>query len=263
MNKGIILITGAARGIGKAIALRMAEEKYDLILNDIIDLEETANLCMSTKVKIFSVKGDITSENILQKVNKQIIDYNGSLVGLVNNAFSEIRKPFLDLTDDDWQYTINNSFLSAVKASKICLPYMIKRKTGSIVNIGSVHSFASGANFAPYEASKAAMVALTKSLAVEFGKMGIRTNGVAPGLVITERNHDKWLKGGNELEYVNYSYPLHRPGKLSEVANLVKFLISEEASFINGTTIPVDGGMLANLPENVALTIAAKDAIKR
>ena len=261
MNRGIILITGAARGIGKAIALLMAEEKYDLILNDVIDIEETAHLCVNNNVKVFSIKGDITSQDTLQRVRQQIENYDGRLVGLVNNAFSEVRKSFMDLTDDDWQFTINNSFLSAVKASKICLPYMIKEKTGSIVNICSVHSFGAGRNFAPYEASKAAMVALTKSLSVEFGKMGIRVNGVAPGLVITERNHDKWLKDGKELEYVNCSYPLGRPGKPLEVANLVKFLISEEASFISGSIFPVDGGMLANLPENVALTIAAKDTI--
>lgn len=255
MGKGTVLVTGAARGIGKAISLKLAEEKYDLILNDILEQKESVDLCERMGVKVTSIVGDILNDEILQKMSNNLRNHESKLVGIVNNAFSEVRKPFLELTDGDWLFTINNSLMSAVKTTRTFLPFMINEKKGSIVNIASVHSFGAGYNFAPYDASKAAMVALTKSLAIEFGKYGIRVNGIAPGLVITERNQSLWFNGTKKLEYVNLSYPLGRPGEPMEVANLVEFLISDKASFISGVTIPVDGGMLANLPDTVAINI--------
>lgn len=258
INNKSVVVTGAGRGIGRAIASKLSEKGYNVIVNDILDLESTIQECKENGVNAIGIKGDITNDEILQKIKDTVQESKYDLIGVVNNAFSEVRKPFLELTDEDWHSTLENSFMSAVKVSKNLLPIMIKKKKGSIVNIASVHSFGAGLNFSPYDSAKAAMIALTKSIASEFGESGIRANAVAAGLIITERNQDKWQPGTRNLEHVKMAIPVGHPGSTRDIANIVEFLISDEASFISGAAIVADGGMLSLLPETVALNIANK-----
>jgi NAD(P)-dependent dehydrogenase (short-subunit alcohol dehydrogenase family) len=126
---------------------------------------------------------------------------------------------------------------------------------GAIVNIASQRAFASGHGAAAYESAKAGMVALTRSLAVDYGPSGIRTNCLSPGFVLSERAQE-WMQGGaRREEAMRIGIPLRRPGQPSEIAAVVAFLLSDDASFINGAVLPVDGGALAGLPENAALAL--------
>lgn len=253
--KKVVILTGAARGIGKAIALKLSGSGFSMILVDVLDLSETIKACPQDN-GISGVKGDLLQDSTLAEIKKRLDLGGGQLIGLVNNAFSMITKPFLELSEEDWRHTLDSTFMSAVRTVRLVLPYMLSSRKGSIVNVSSAHTFASVTGFSAYEAAKSAMDSLTRSLATEYGPGGIRANSIAPGLVITERNRSRWYDSKADLEYVKNAYPSRRPGNPEEVASLVNFLISDESSFVSGTTIPVDGGLLSNLPENTALSLA-------
>ncbi|MCF8567833.1 SDR family oxidoreductase [Alicyclobacillus tolerans] len=256
MTKGIAVVTGAARGIGQAIAIRLATEGYRLVVNDILDLQSTVEQIQANQTQVVPVPGDITSAHTIDLLVSEAKLLGNDVQVVVNNAFKEARGPFLQLTDGDWLDTWRVSFLSAVQTSRAFLPIMQNLHHGSIVNVSSVHSLGSGNEFGPYDAAKSAMNGLTRSLAVEFGPYGIRVNSVLPGLIITERNRDRWFNNANDFEAVKQAYPLRRPGQPEEVAELVAFLASDASSFITGAAIPVDGGLLAGLSETTALNIA-------
>lgn len=250
------IITGASRGIGLAIAAGLASDGYSVVLNDVRDLSRAYDVVTSYGVEATVVQGDITDQNTVDTVVQSAVTNGKRPAVLVNNAFREVRDGFLELEPEDWFTTWNVSFFAVVKLCRAILPYMKKWGSGSIINVSSVHSLASGEGFSPYESAKSAINALTRSLAIEFGPFGIRANSVLPGLIITERNQDHWASHRDEMESVKYSYALRRPGQPEEVAALVSFLASGRASFITGVAIPVDGGLLAGLSEGAAIRIA-------
>ena len=138
--------------------------------------------------------------------------------------------------------------------AQAALPHLRQRR-GAIVNISSQRAFASGHGAAAYESAKAGMLALTRSLAVDYGRYGIRTNCLSPGFILSERALE-WMHGGpRREEAMRVGIPLGRPGQPAEIAAVVAFLVGDDASFINGAVIPVDGGALAGLPENAALSL--------
>jgi len=252
MKKPLSIITGASRGIGYAISEELAKNGYNLILNDILSLDKVAFKCENYGAKVFNVQGSITQNEVISSI-VNAIDGTEPSIHLVNNAFAEIRKPFLDLSDSDWELTFDNTFFSAVKLARAIIPKMRKLHKGSIVNISSIHSIAAGLDFAPYDCAKSAINALTRAIASEFGKDGIRCNSVSPGLIITERNKDRWYNNPKEFNAVLKSYPLGRSGSVEEVAKAVSFLLSDNSAFITGTNLLVDGGHLSQLPETVLL----------
>lgn len=253
MDREIAVVTGGARGIGRAISVNLAHEGYTVIAVDIRKAETHESVGPGV---IHMVEADLTTTAGIDAVIHHV-DQSGLPVSvLVNSAFREIRRPFTDLTDEDWRDTWNNSFMTAVEATRALIPRLRETGHGSIVNISSVHGLGAGYGVAPYEAAKAALLALTRSLALELGPMGIRVNAVLPGLIITERNYERWHNQPNDLAAVTWTYPLHRAGTPNEVANVVNFLVSEKASFVTGAGYLVDGGMMAALSEATALVIA-------
>ena len=222
-----------------------------------MSLEEIKGTCKNHGVDVQYVQGDITDNKVLSKITEAIVGVHSS-IHLVNNAFAEKRKSFLELSDSDWEFTFNNTFFSSVKITRAIIPKMKEIHKGSIVNISSIHSIAAGLDFSPYDCAKSAMNALTRAIASEFGKDGIRCNSISPGLIITDRNKDKWFNDPKGFNAVISSYPSGRAGSPEEIAKAVSFLLSGDAAFISGANLVIDGGHLSQLPETTMLRVASR-----
>jgi NAD(P)-dependent dehydrogenase (short-subunit alcohol dehydrogenase family) len=248
------IVTGASRGIGRAIAGRLAAEGARLVVTggpgDEARLTEVA---ATTKAE--AVTGDLSDPSLPPSLVARAIERFGRIDGLVNNAFAEELGAVGDVSLAGWERTLRVSLTAPMLLAKAALPHMQAAGRGAIVNIASQRAFASGHGAAAYESAKAGMLALTRSLAVDYGQFGVRTNTLSPGFILSERAVD-WMAGGpRREEAMRIGIPLRRPGQPEEVAAVVAFLLGDDASFINGAVIPVDGGALAGLPENASLAL--------
>lgn len=262
MKHKTVVVTGASKGIGRASSLKLASDGYDLVVTDILDLSGTVADIRKTGVTVNGVRGDISNPATIEKIGKKIDETDSKVIGLVNSAFSMASKPFLRLNDDDWDHTFNVSFFATVKLCRKVIPMMLKVGGGSIVNISSVHALAAGdVNSAAYDAAKAAMNALTRSLAMEFGPENIRVNSILPGLVTSERIIEWKREDPLGFSASESTHALRRAGTPEEIAEAVSFLISERSSFITGSSMLVDGGQMASINETAALNIVRNSAL--
>ncbi|MHB8322821.1 MAG: SDR family NAD(P)-dependent oxidoreductase [Candidatus Dormibacteria bacterium] len=253
----VAVVTGSARGIGKAVALRLAEEGARIVVNDILDealLQQCVRECESRGSSAIAVRGDVGDD----AVGDALIDTAERLMGgvdiVVNNAFWEERGSLVDLSRSGWDQTLRVSLTGAMVVSRAALRSMAPRGHGVIINVSSVHALAAGGGLtAAYDAAKAGLLGLTRSVAVAYGPQGVRCNAIAPGLVITERNAAVWQDDAR-LGAVMRAYPLRRAGTPEDIAACVAFLVSDDASFINGACVAVDGGMTAMLSEAAVLS---------
>lgn len=243
----VAIVTGAARGIGRAIARDFAIHGATLVGVD--SREEVASLvdeCGST-VPTRTVCGDLRDDAVLASIFAEAEALGAPLAALVNCAFWEERAPLLEVSVEGWRTTLEVSLTTVLRLSTL-FARRLEGAPAAIVNVASVHSFGAAAEFAPYEAAKAGLVALTRSCALELGPLGIRCNAVAPGFIKVERNRAVW-EDSERLARMMRAYPLGRPGLPEEIARCVVFLASDDASYVNGACLPIDGGMLAQLPE--------------
>ena len=239
----VAIVTGAARGIGKAVALRLAQEGCQIAFTDLV-IDETAQ---ATEAEIaalgVNVKGYASNaadfNDTHEVVNKIIADF-GKVDILVNNAGITRDGLMMRMSEQQWDMVINVNLKSAFNFVHALTPVMLRQKSGNIINMSSVVGVHGNAGQANYSASKAGMIGLTKSIAQELGSRGIRSNAIAPGFIITEMTHQ--LSEEVKAEWAK-AIPLKRGGTPEDVANCVVFLASDLSAYITGQVIQVDGGM--------------------
>lgn len=243
-EKKVALITGATRGIGKEIALTLAEAGYNIALNyrkENEELEKLKNEIKEKGVECLAVCGDVSNFEEVEKFVKEIIEKFGKIDVLVNNAGITKDMLLMRMKKEDFESVIDVNLVGTFNVTKNVISYMMKARTGRIVNISSVVGISGNAGQTNYSASKAGIIGFTKSLAKEVASRNINVNAVAPGFI--ETSMTEVLK--EEIkEEIAKTIPLKRMGKAKDVANLVKFLVSEDSSYITGQVINVDGGML-------------------
>jgi 3-oxoacyl-[acyl-carrier protein] reductase len=243
------IVTGSRRGIGRAIALALAKEGANVTVSDVNqeDCQKVVSEIEKMGRKGLAVQCDVTSTPEVEALVKKTVEKFGRLDILVNNAGIISYKPFLELTDEDWDRTLGVNLKGQFLCARAAAREMIKNKWGRIVNIASISSGGCGIAFpliAHYTASKGGVMALTEALALELTAKGINVNAICPGAVDTDMT--KGAKESGQLEPLLLRIPKGRLGKPEEIANLAVFLASEEASYITGAAIVVDGGWLTS-----------------
>lgn len=240
----VAMITGATRGIGKQIALTLANEGYNIVLNyrtENDELKQLKNKIESKNVKCLAVQGDVTNfEDCKQMIESAIKEF-GKIDVLVNNAGITKDMLLARMKEEDFKQVIDVNLVGTFNMAKNVISYMMKARNGRIINISSVVGIAGNAGQTNYSASKAGIIGFTKSLAKEVASRNILVNAVAPGFI--ETNMTDVLKQEVKDEIAK-NIPLKRMGTPQDVANVVKFLASEDSSYITGQVISVDGGMI-------------------
>lgn len=242
MNK-VALITGATRGIGKQIAITLAKQGFDIAVNyrtSNDSLNETVKEIESYGVRCLAVQGDVSVFEDCENMTKQVIEKFERIDVLVNNAGITKDMLFIRMKEEDFKQVIDVNLIGTFNMTKNVSQYMVKQRSGRIINISSIVGIHGNAGQANYSASKAGIIGLTKSLAKELTSRNILVNAIAPGFIETDMTST--LKDDVKTNILN-SIPLKREGKPEEVANVVKFLASEDSSYITGQVISVDGGM--------------------
>jgi 3-oxoacyl-[acyl-carrier protein] reductase len=239
----VAIVTGAARGIGKAIALKLASEGADIAFTDLVIDENgkaTEKEISALGVKAKGYASNAANFDETHEVVKQIVEDFGRIDVLVNNAGITKDGLMMRMSEAQWDAVINVNLKSAFNFIHACTPVMIKQKAGSIINMSSVVGVSGNAGQANYSASKAGMIGLAKSMAKELGSRGIRANSIAPGFIETEMTHQ--LPEDVRKDWYD-KIPLHRGGTPEDVANVTLFLASDMSSYISGQVINVCGGM--------------------
>jgi 3-oxoacyl-[acyl-carrier protein] reductase len=237
------IVTGAARGIGKAIAIKLAQEGTNVAITDLAvddNAREVEKIINDLKVRGKAYASDASKFDDTQKVVDKILKDFGTVDILVNNAGITMDTLLMRMTEEQWDKVITVNLKSVFNFTKAVQMTMLKQKSGSIVNISSVVGVSGNAGQANYAASKAGIIGFTKSVARELGSRNIRCNAVAPGFIITEMT-DK-LPEEVRKQWVE-QIPLKRGGTPGDVANAVLFLASDLSSYVNGQVLGVCGGM--------------------
>jgi 3-oxoacyl-[acyl-carrier protein] reductase len=243
LNKKIALVTGGSKGIGKSIAIKLAEDGYDIAFTYSSD-ENAANDTLEELKKLgsnsLSIKKDMSIEEDVKEAIKEIEEKLGTVDVLVNNAGITRDGLLMKMKSEDFDRVIEVNLRSVFLTTREIIRPMIKKKYGKIINISSVVGIMGNAGQANYAASKAGVIGFTKSIAKEFASRGVRANAIAPGFVETDMT--KVLKEDVKEEMLK-NIPLGYFAKPEDVANLVSFLASEKSDYITGQVIQIDGGM--------------------
>lgn len=241
----VVLVTGGAGGIGSEISVYFARRGYDVAIQYNSGKERAEQLATEIrstfKVMAVAVGADFEDEKSVCDMFEEVVKTLGAPDVVVNNAGISEQRLFTDVTPQEWQRMVNVNMSAAFYICQCAAPYMIKKQKGAIVNVSSMWGISGASCEVAYSATKAGIIGMTKALARELGPSGIRVNCVAPGVIETKMNavHSK-----ETMKELAEETPLYRIGKPEEVAAAVYFLASEEASFITGQTLCVDGGFL-------------------
>jgi 3-oxoacyl-[acyl-carrier protein] reductase len=241
------IVTGGRRGMGRAIALALAREGANVVVSDISqeDCQKVVDEIKRMGRKGLALKCDVSSSDDVEKMVKRTVAEFGRVDILVNNAGIIDFKPFLELTDEDWDKILNVNLKGQFFCARAAARVMVKNKWGRIINTASISSGGCGIAFpliAHYTVSKGGVMALTKALALELTPQGINVNAICPGAIDTDMA--KGVKEGGQLAQVLARIPKGRLGQPEDIASLAVFLASEESDYISGAAIVIDGGWL-------------------
>ena len=245
-EKKVVLITGGSRGIGKQVALRFAKQGFNVVINYVSDKTDTESLEKEIKeqnqnIDVLLIKSDVTSYEASEKMIKQVIEKFGKIDVLVNNAGITKDALLIRMKEEEFDKVIQVNLKGTFNVTKAVVPYMMKKREGSIISLSSVVGVVGNAGQCNYSASKAGIIGFTKSLAKDLASRNIRVNALAPGFIKTDMTD---VLSDSIKEDINAQIPLKRMGLAEEVANVVYFLGSKESSYITGQVINVDGGMV-------------------
>ncbi|MGN8912755.1 3-oxoacyl-[acyl-carrier-protein] reductase [Anaerofustis butyriciformans] len=244
MKRKTAVVTGASRGIGKAIALALAKDGFNVVINyngNKEKAEQVKKECEDFGVNAITVKANVANFTESENLIKEAVSTFGSIDVLVNNSGITKDTLLLRMKEEDFDSVIDVNLKGTFNTIKHAARQMMKQRSGSIINMSSVVGISGNAGQINYAASKAGVIGLTKSVARELASRGIRANAVAPGFIETDMTDELNDKAKEEILK---TIPLNDTGKSEDVANLVAFLASEKSRYITGQVIHVDGGML-------------------
>lgn len=243
-ERKVAMITGGSRGIGKEVALKFAQNGYDIVVNYVSDRTDVNALeeeFRAKKVHCLIVKADVSQEKEVENMVQQAIERFTQIDVLVNNAGITKDNLLMRMTEEDFDKVLEINLKGTFLVTKAVTKYMMKKREGSVINLASVVGITGNAGQCNYAASKAGIIGFTKSLAKELASRKVRANVVAPGFVETDMTEGL---GENIKEKILEQIPLKRMGTTKEVADLIYFLGSKESSYITGQVIAIDGGMV-------------------
>tara|TARA_Y100000588_G_scaffold389813_1_gene493581 strand:- start:698 stop:1453 length:756 start_codon:yes stop_codon:yes gene_type:complete len=242
----VAIVTGASRGIGSAIAKRFLEEEAKVVC---ASRSGGSPECDNLQSKGFAV--DVSCADDVGYMIKQTLDCFGGIDVLVNNAAVQLEKNILDTTEEEWDHLMGINLKGPFMCCRGALPHLEAAGGGSIINIGSYDGFVADPELAAYCASKGGVHALSRAIAVDHGKSGVRSNVIAPGWIKTEMMNDYLATQTSDDDAesrIIRQHPLGRLGKPSDIASLATWLASDESSFVTGQVYVVDGGLTAHAP---------------
>jgi NAD(P)-dependent dehydrogenase (short-subunit alcohol dehydrogenase family) len=257
----VAIVTGGAQGIGGATARRFAEEGAKVL---IADLDEAAAQVNVERIRSAGgtaewIATDVASHEQVRAMVERAVGQWGKLNLLVNNAFGGgpgQQGSAVDVTEEGWDRGMAVLVKSMFLTTKHAVPHIQRAGGGSIVNLASVHGLLMAPGKLVYEAGKSAVIGVTRQMACDFGPSGIRVNCICPGHIVTEKMERRWGENQAGLEFFAQQYPIRRTGKPVDIANAIVFLCSDEASFITGHALVVDGGLTIQLQEDLGVALA-------
>ena len=255
----VAIVTGGATGIGGAIARRLAADGERVLIADIADELSAANVAQieADGGTAAAIHSDVSRHDDIREMIQDAVDRWGRLDILVNNAFPAMEAlpgGVEEVTEEQWDFGMSLLVKALFLGAKYAVPEMRRIGGGNIVNIASVHGLLMAKDYLVYEAGKSAAIGVTKQMAIQHGPDNIRVNAICPGHMVTENiQRVMWDDNAGGLKLFDDQYPLRRTGKPEEIASAVSFLCSEDASFVTGHALVVDGGLSIQLQENIGV----------
>jgi NAD(P)-dependent dehydrogenase (short-subunit alcohol dehydrogenase family) len=252
----VAIVAGAGwGGIGAATAYRYAQEGARVVINALPGEErlmETSEQIRAIGGEVVAVAGDVAEKATWQALVKAALENFGQLNILMHNAAYAVIKKAMDLTEEEWNRSVQVTLGGPWLGAKHCIPEMVKGGGGSLVFTSTVNSLITNPHFGVYSAAKAGLNGLVRSIAVDYGRDGIRCNAIAPGLIIGARQQEAMSKDPLEDQMNADLYPVGRYGRPEDIANVALFLASDESAFVTGIVLIADGGLTLQSPEAIA-----------